>query len=441
MRFPFVPRCFSVRVVLCAALMIAATPFTIASLEIDPLYAFRETHEAFPVTTAFAVAPPVVRYARTAALLDVTTGTVLYERGGDQLWPPASLTKLVTIYTALASWERGGFSLDDPLEVDPSAYWYAVPAGSSLMFLGPDQRVTGRDLLRGLAIASGNDAAVEVALRVHGSVDGFVEAMNAVVTQLGYRGFSFADPAGLSAANRISAVGFSRFSAHLLSRWPWLSEELFLLPEYVYPQAEHYGGRLRGDSIRRPNGNGLVYSYDGVRGLKTGFIEESGYNLSAAATRGDRTLVAVVLGVQSTTHEEGARRREYDARALLDWGFNRYTGAYRRLPAMEPIRVWKGRERRVVPVVSGSTAPFVIPVDRATDVRGEVQIASSVEAPVAAGTRVGTVRYLLNDVVLDEMPITIDAPIEAGGVLRRFFDTIASWFAALFGGDSAPVAA
>ncbi|MFW5827100.1 MAG: D-alanyl-D-alanine carboxypeptidase family protein, partial [Alkalispirochaeta sp.] len=173
--------------------------------------------------THLSIEPPNLEYAQAAALLELTTDTVLYQRRGQELWPPASLTKLVTIYTALQAAEEGRFDLDRAEPVRPSAYASAVPPGSSLMFLGPDQVVDGRDLIRGLAISSGNDAAVEVALRVSGSVTAFHQEMNEVARQTGYPMFHFEDAAGLSAANRVSAVEFARFARDLILRWPWLT--------------------------------------------------------------------------------------------------------------------------------------------------------------------------------------------------------------------------
>ena len=294
-------------------------------------------------------APPVINYAHSAALLDVTTGTVLYQKEGSQLWPPASLTKLITIFTALDAAESGDFSLHEVQPVHPNAYHTSVPRGSSLMYLGPGQEVDGIDLLRGLAISSGNDAAVEVAMRTSGSVSVFCGQMNRVVHRLGFRQFYFEDPAGLSPANRVSAVGMARFSAALLQRWPWLTDELFSLREFTYPQPRHYPNGLQGGAIRQPNRNGLIYSYEGADGLKTGYIEESGYNLAATAERDGRRLIAVILGVQADSHHEGGRWREADAERLLDWGFREFRVVELTVPEVDPVTVWGGSAAEMNP--------------------------------------------------------------------------------------------
>ena len=396
----------------------------------------------FPVSLAAdaagntSVPAPTLRYARSAAVLDVASDTVLYELRGDETWPPASLTKLVTIYTALEASERGEFELSAPQPVHPNAFVSAVPPGSSLMFLGPDQMVNGEDLLRGLAISSGNDAAVEVAMRVSGSVSSFAGAMNGAVRRLGYDQFFFEEPSGLSPANRVTAVGFARFSAVLLARWPWLTDRLFSLPEFTYPLDRHYVNGLQGGSIRQMNRNGLIGSYDGADGLKTGFIDESGYNLAATAVRGDRRLIAVVLGVQADSHREGGLRREEDTSTLLDWAFDSFEVVELARPEASVVDIWGG-DRRTVTASASAVLPVSVPRGSGDRIVGRVDQRSGLWAPVASGTTVGTVRYSLDDRVLREVPLVVREDVDEGGVLRRMFDRIRWWFAGILGNRDA----
>lgn len=382
------------------------------------------------VQTHLDLDPPELSWARAAAVLDAESDTMLFQLNGDLRWAPASLTKLVTIYTALDASERGEFELDRAGPVSPGAFASAVPPGSSLMFLGPDQRVNGRDLIRGLAVSSGNDAAVEVALRVAGGTGAFNARMNETVFGLGYSSFYFEDAAGLSPANRITATGMARFSAQLVERWPWLLEEVFSLPEFTYPEPKHYPEGWPGGAIRQFNRNGLIAGYPGADGLKTGFIEASGYNLSATAARGERRLYVVVLGVPGPSHAEGGRRREADARRLLDWGFDAWELARVEAPSPDPLRVWGGRVREALP---SRPAPIrlSVPAGRAGDITGRLSQQRELWAPHSRGEAVGTVEYLLDGRILATRRLVIDEDLEQGGVLRRIWDRIVWWIRGL----------
>lgn len=365
---------------------------------------------------------PAIRYAQTAALVDAENGALLYEIRGDRPWPPASLTKLVAIYTAFEAASEGRFSFEKSGPVDPQAWASSVPEGSSLMYLGPDHDVSGRQLLSGLLVSSGNDAAVELAIRVSGSVPRFVEEMNGLVDALGYSEFVFYDPAGLDGGNRITAAGFARFSAMLVRVYPEVLRYT-AQADFTYPSPPARG-------VTQPNRNGLVGRYVGADGLKTGFIEESGYNIAVSAHRDGLRLIAVVLGVEASSHEEGARLRESDARALLDWGFETWASTVVGVPEINPVAVYGGRSR--VGEVHADT-PERLLILRADQLRlrGELSVEEHLWAPLPAGSRVGSVRYLVDECVIGEYPIFTTADIERGPVVRRIWDRIRWWFLSL----------
>ncbi len=409
-------------------------PVVVALLVYGPATVVAEPVAAPPVPegTLLGTAPPMLEYATAAALLDVTTTTFLYGRDASRRWAPASLTKLVTIYTALDAADGGEVDFRAPQPVHPNAYASAVPPGSSLMFLGPGQVVGGVDLLRGLVVSSGNDAAVEVAMRVSGSVGAFNARMNEVAHRLGFDQFYFEDPAGLSAANRITAAGISLFAVDLIERWPWLLDEVFSLTEFTYPQPRNYPDGWPGGAIRQFNRNGLVGSFDGADGLKTGFIEESGYNIVATAERGGRRLVAVILGVQADSHQEGSRRRDADAAALLEWGFRSYEVVTVGAPQPDPVRVWGTRTDEVMPVVA-ELPPISVPAGTVGRITGSIEQDRDRWAPLSAGDTVGQVRYSLDGTVLEEVPLTIPEDVPEGSAIRRLFDRVRWWLAGFFG--------
>jgi len=173
----------------------------------------------------FAAAPSAEKLsaavnARSAILVDAATGSVLFEKNADEPIPPASMTKLAAMYTAFHAAERGEISFDDVIEPPPESWAVNVPAGSSLMFLGPGQRVTVRELLAGMAIASGNDAAIALAVHVSGSVPAFIERMNSEMRMLGLSTTRFVEPSGLSEFNLTTAREFADFALVYIREYP-----------------------------------------------------------------------------------------------------------------------------------------------------------------------------------------------------------------------------
>ncbi len=393
--------------------------------------AFAETDKLIIYTgelpDRYAPEPPEIRYAGAAALLDYETGTLLFGYNHRTPWAPASLTKLMTIHTALDAVESGRFDLDIPREVDPSSWASAMAPGSSLMFLGPDQLVSGRDLFRGLMISSGNDAATEVAVRVAGSVPKFAGEMNATADRLGYPEFYFEEPAGLSPANRITAGDFAEFAARLIARHPEILTDYASMPFFRYPEPQHYpGGQLLGGSIQQFNRNDLLEQYEGADGLKTGFIEESGYNLAATAVRGGRRLIAVVLGVDAVSHSEGSQRRSADAQALLDWGFDNFRRVAFSPPSLEPITLWGGRVDTVTAEVS-MIPDIVLPAEMVGMVERSVHTEENIWAPVSPGTVVGNVSYTVDGHVVAHGDVVLPDGADKGTILKRFFHRLRWW--------------
>ncbi len=360
---------------------------------------------------------PVITHALSAALIESESGEILWSRQGDRPWVPASLTKLVATYTVLAAAEEGRLTLTTTRPVDPRAYASAVPPGSSLMFLGPDHNPSGYDLLAGLFVASGNDASVEIALRTSGSVAAFIDEMNRRVAEIGYEDFRFYDPAGLSADNRITAVGFARFSADLMRMYPEVVD-LARLREFTWPP---------GDGITQQNRNGMLRTYAGTDGLKTGFIEESDYNIAVSARRDGLHLIAVVLGVEASSHAEGARRRERDAGALLDWGFAEWTREPVGAPDIRPIPVYGGRQRELT-AVARIPESILLHRSQTENLRGQLELVERVRAPIERGEPLGFVRFTSGSCVVAEYSIVADVAVESGGFFRRIWDALRWWW-------------
>jgi serine-type D-Ala-D-Ala carboxypeptidase (penicillin-binding protein 5/6) len=378
-----------------------------------------------------ADAPPVL-HARSAILLEAVTGTVLFQQDADLPIPPASLTKLMTLHIALSEIEAGRLSPAEEIVPGPHSWAKNMPPHSSLMFLGPDQRLTVRQLLEGLVVVSGNDAAVAVAERVAGSVPAFVAMMNSEAGREGYRVMHFTEPAGLSAANEVTAREYAAFCRVFITLHPDALRTLFSLRRFTYPLPENITNGSLQEPITQANRNTLLGRYAGLDGLKTGFIDESGYNMAATAVRGGMRLIAVVLGVPDAGGVSGDTLRAMDSAAVLDYGFAAFTTV---TPAYAPpaaVRIWKGRQRSLVPVVS--TQPLV--AVRKTDagrVTTIVDEAREIVAPVRAGQDLGQVSVMLDGKSIARFPLKAADGVPSGGVLRRALDSVALFFRRLFG--------
>ena len=360
--------------------------------------------------------------AESAVLLDFETGSLLYEKNPDTLIPPASLTKLMTVHLALRAADEGDFPLHERVPV-PEVAWASNQApGSSLMFLGPGQLVSGEELLYGLAVSSGNDAAVAVATLVFGGVARFVEEMNREAARLGYRSFRFHEPAGLSPNNSATARELADFAAYLLEKHPRILD-YFSVPSFTYPKPENFVNGHRERSITQWNRNTLLQSYPGADGFKTGFIEASEYNLIATAEREDRRLLAVLLGVPGETHAEGGARRAREASLLHDYGYEAFELMEPGSPRLEPTRVYGGVAEEVALIVERAD-PILLPAGASDELTGSYETAPYLRAPVAAGEVVGRAEYSFRGEVILSRRILARHEVGRDRLLGRLYDEL-----------------
>jgi D-alanyl-D-alanine carboxypeptidase (penicillin-binding protein 5/6) len=386
-------------------------------------------------SVAGVAAPPELQ-APAAILVDATTNTVLYAKNEDLALPPASLTKLVAIEAVLQAVDTGEISLADQFAPPVAAWAVNQPTGSSLMFLGEGQRVSVADLLLGLAVSSGNDAAVALAHHIDGSVASFAERMNRIIATMGLENLYFTEPAGLSPQNTITARAFVRFILVHIANHPDVIEELYAVESYTYPQEENRISPAAQSPITQHNRNGMLQTYPDADGLKTGFIDESGYHIAATAERDGRRLVALVLGVSAPDHATGSLLREADATVLLDYGFTAFDDVTMTFPEPRPVTVYHASVRTIMP--NGPARLVVtVPAGRAEDLRGETFLEEAITAPVVAGSPVGRLVISLDDQVLADEPL-LSGPVSRGGWVRNAWDSVRIFFRTLFGG-SAPV--
>jgi D-alanyl-D-alanine carboxypeptidase (penicillin-binding protein 5/6) len=298
------------------------------------------------------------------------------------------------------------------------------------MFLAAGQRVSLRELLLGLAIPSGNDAAVAVALRLAPSAEAFAALMNREARRLGLVNTYFVEPSGISEYNVTTALEFARFCRVYLSLHPETLAELHSVPEFAYPKPENVGEayRDRPGTIVQYNHNRLLGKVEGVDGLKTGYIDEAGYNIALTAERKGTRFIAVLLGAPAG--HGGDRIRDEDGRNLLTWGFDHFKTLRPETGPLPPLRVWKGRTDWV-PVIPGEPLEFTVYAERGNVLNREIVPADPVVAPLPADSIVGTL--ILSDDMgeLRRIPLVSAEAVPAGTWWKRFRDGLALSFRSL----------
>lgn len=382
------------------------------------------------VASLAQAAPPALQVnAKSAILLDYATGQILFEKDADLALPPASLTKLMTLHLAYKRLEEGTMKPTDKVQISTDA-WSAKMPGSSVMFLAPGQNVTVGEIMTGLAVSSGNDAAVALAQHIAGSVDAFAGQMNKEAQDLHYKTMKFVEPAGLSPKNVVTAREYADFARRYIDLHPKALTDLHSVKEYAYPKWENLSPEERqgkAQATYRPilqqNRNGLLWTFDGVDGLKTGFIEESGYNIALTAKRGDMRLIAIILGVPGANDVEGARSREAAGATLLSWGFQNFATVKPAVGTIPPVRVWKGAANQVE---LEPQRPIVLTVARGMEnkVTRTLHQETSTIAPVKKGDALGELIYAADGAEIARVPLVAAAEVPRGGFFKRLWDSI-----------------
>ena len=382
---------------------------------------------AFPAA-AYTHSPPLELGSRAAVVMDAATGTFVFTKNPDMEIQPASLTKLMTMHLAFKEIAAGRASLDEII-VPPRESWAINQMrGSSLMFLAPGQQVSLKDLLLGLAIPSGNDAAVAVALRFAPSVPAFAEMMNREAAAMGLSRTRFVEPSGISDYNMTTAREFAYFSRNYIQAWPESLALYHTVREFSFPRAEHVASAFRNNpgTITQRNRNALLGSVEGADGIRTGFIYASGFNISLTAERAGTRFIAVVLGAPAGPG--GDRIRDEDGRRLLEWAFSRYHTIRPRLDAPLPaLRIWRGRENYVT-ISPDAPLDFTAAIERGETMTWHIEASAPLLAPLPAGSPAGDLVLFDSLGELRRIPLITATEIAQGGFFKRLFDSIRLFF-------------
>lgn len=341
--------------------------------------------------------------ARNLILVDYETGQTLYQKEAQKMVPPASMSKLMTIYMVFDKIKNGTLSLDDTFTVSENAWRKGGAAsGSSTMFLKIGEKVRVGDLLQGIIIQSGNDACITVAENISGSEEDFAAAMNQKARELGLNHSHFANATGWPHPDhRMSVEDLSKLARILINEFPEYYH-LFSQKEYTH------------NNIRQGNRNPLLYSMSYADGLKTGHTEEAGFSLTASAKKDNRRLIGVMTGLKSN------KERSEEAEKIMSWGFREFDNytVLRQGSKVADIPVWFGKEKTVGLVVP-ETIRRTVQKNRLNDVKLTAVYDKPVKAPVKAGDRLGTVKIEIPGNEIIEVPLLADKNIDRLGIFGR----------------------
>lgn len=353
--------------------------------------------------TAPNSAAAVETVAREAILMDMTTGSVLFEKNADIPMPPASMSKLMTVYMLFERLKEGSLSLDDSFSVSENAWRKGgAKSGSSTMFLEPGSRVRVEDLIRGIIIQSGNDACIVVAEGLASSEQAFADEMTQRARRLGLAQSVFRNATGWPDPD------------HLVT-----ARELALLAKHTirdFPEYYHYYSekRFTYNGIRQGNRNPLLYRDIGADGLKTGHTKESGYGLTATVARGDRRLILVVNGLPSV------KMRSRESERLLEWGFREFNN-FRLFTANDVVTqadVWLG-EKMAVPLVIEKNLEIMLPRKARSGMKVSVSFEGPIPAPIAKGDHLAKLIVTAPGVEPIEVPLVAGVDIGQLGLVGR----------------------
>ena len=345
---------------------------------------------ALPAAAATTLEVP----AKSALLMDVTTGTVLYESNADTPLPPASVTKVMTMLLIMEAIDSGRIQWQDMVTASEAA----AAKGGSQIYLKVGETMTVEDMVKSIAVSSANDCACAMAEHIAGSEAAFVDLMNSRAKELGMENTRFVNCTGLddddgAKDHKTSARDIAIMSRQLLKEHPDIKRFTTIWMDTV-----------RGGTFGLSNTNKMVRFYPGATGLKTGFTSSAMYCLSASAQREGMELVAVVMGCETS------QKRFSACKTLLDYGFANYALVHPELPTETGVPVKLGTQPTVQAVPSAMDAILVEKGQKAS-VSTELVLEEQVQAPVSKGQRLGTLTVKAGQQVLMQIPMVAEQTV------------------------------
>jgi serine-type D-Ala-D-Ala carboxypeptidase (penicillin-binding protein 5/6) len=347
--------------------------------------------------------PDISIAAKAYMLSDYQSGQVLASKNAHERVEPASLTKLMTAYIVFSALKQNRVRLDQVVPVSNRA-WRMI---GSRMFIEPNKEVTVDELIRGMIVQSGNDACIALAEAIAGSEEFFVQMMNQEAQRLGMKDTHFMNTTGLPHPDHYTSVhDLTLLAAAIIRDFPEFYP-LYSLKEYTY------------NNITQPNRNRLLWLDPNVDGMKTGWTKAAGYCLITSAKRDKRRLISVIMGTKS------AGERGKESQRLLNYGFQFYDTVhlYKKGEVLTSIELWKGAQD-VFKAGFHVDVYFSIPKGQVDNLKATMEYKQPLIAPINAGQEVGSVKFTLNDQLVEIYPLVALEDVSEGNFLGRAWDSL-----------------
>ncbi len=387
-------------------LALLTSGITLCRAEVTPLMLNASTAATTPAANNFVPAAPTLD-VKAYVLMDGINGQVLSEKNAHDKLPPASLTKMMTLYVVSNALKSGKIALDTPITISERAW----RTGGSRMFIKVGSQVTVHDLLQGIIVASGNDACVALAEHIAGTEEAFADLMNQTAKSLGMNDSHFVDSTGLpnpkhySSAYDLSVLGRALIK-DFPDYYPWYKQKWYTF-----------------NGIKQPNRNRLLWRDESVDGLKTGHTDEAGFCLVASAKRSDSRLIATVMGAKSENS------RANDTEALLNYGFHFFEThkIFAGNSAISQPRIYLGKDKNTA---MGLTDDFILilPTGKIKDIKAAMVINKELKAPIVKGKVYGSVKVTLGDKEIASRPLIALKSNPKGGLWTQLCDHVAITF-------------
>ncbi|MFC8961800.1 D-alanyl-D-alanine carboxypeptidase DacF [Bacillus subtilis] len=349
--------------------------------------------------------------AKSAVLIERDTGKVLYNKNSNEKLAPASMTKIMTMLLIMEALDKGKIKMSDKVRTSE----HAASMGGSQIFLEPGEEMTVKEMLKGIAIASGNDASVAMAEFISGSEEEFVKKMNKKAKELGLKNTSFKNPTGLTEEGHYSSAYDMAIMAKELLKYESITKFTGTYEDYLRENTDK--------KFWLVNTNRLIKFYPGVDGVKTGYTGEAKYCLTASAKKGNMRAIAVVFGA-STPKERNAQVTK-----MLDFAFSQYEThpLYKRNQTVAKVKVKKGKQKLIELTTSEPISILTKKGEDMNDVKKEIKMKDNISAPIQKGQELGTLVLKKDGEVLAESPVAAKEDMKKAGFITFLKRTMGDW--------------
>lgn len=349
--------------------------------------------------------------AKSAVLIERDTGKVLYNKNSNERLAPASMTKIMTMLLIMEALDKGKIKMSDKVRTSE----HAASMGGSQIFLEPGEEMTVKEMLKGIAIASGNDASVAMAEFISGSEEEFVQKMNKKAKELGLKNTSFKNPTGLTEEGHYSSAYDMAIMAKELLKYESITKFTGTYEDYLRENTDK--------KFWLVNTNRLIKFYPGVDGVKTGYTGEAKYCLTASAKKGNMRAIAVVFGA-STPKERNAQVTK-----MLDFAFSQYEThpLYKRNETVAKVKVKKGKQKFIELTTSEPISILTKKGEDMNNVKKEIKMKDNISAPIQKGQELGTLVLKKDGEVLAESPVAAKEDMKKAGFITFLKRTMGDW--------------